>query len=148
MMVDEHKVVIMTYVVKDESGNVLDDTHAGSPVNYRIGCGDLPEGLEKWISGLKAGDKKIFAVDPEQGYGKWKKELVARVRQSELPDDAGEPGIGKKYRKLNTRLETEVYRVIGYLGDWVFLDGNHPFAGITLQYEVSILDVQPYRSDG
>lgn len=141
MIIEEDTLVILTYVVKDKSGQVLDDTHACSPVICRIGQRELPEGLEKRIIGLKPGDRKIFEVRPEQGYGKRQGNLVKRVRLSDLPDDAGEPEVGKQYRRLNTLMETEVYRVVGFLEDWVFLDGNHPFAGMTLQYEVTIVDV-------
>jgi FKBP-type peptidyl-prolyl cis-trans isomerase 2 len=146
MIVAEDTVVTMTYTVKNESGNVLDANHERSPVIYRVGCRELPEGVEKEIIGLQAGDKRIFEVRPEQGYGKRKEDLVIRVRQSELPDDAGEPFIGKKYRRLNTQMKTEVYKVVGFLGKWIFLDANHPFSGITLQYEVAIVDVQPGQS--
>ena len=91
MIVAENTVVTMTYVVKDESGNLLDATHARSPVKYQVGSRERPKGLEKAIPGLKVGDKRIFEVKPEQGYGERKKDLVIRVSQSELPDDAGEP---------------------------------------------------------
>ena len=132
----------MTYEVKDEMGCVLDATHSRSPVICRIGCGEIPDGLEKAIIGLRTGDKRTFTICPEQAYGERKKDLIIRVRQSELPDDDGKPAVGKKYRRLNTLMETEVYQVVGYLGKWIFLDANHPFSGITLQYDVVIVDVK------
>jgi FKBP-type peptidyl-prolyl cis-trans isomerase 2 len=105
-----------------------------------MGRGDFPRGLEKQILGLGPGQSKTIYVSAEQGYGERKKELVLRLKKSALPSDI-EIKIGSKIRRHKTIFESELFTVQGYIGDWVYLDRNHPYAGIDLNYNVHVIDV-------
>jgi FKBP-type peptidyl-prolyl cis-trans isomerase 2 len=142
MVVGKHTVVTMQYVVRDEEGNVLNDLYEHTPVKFTFGFGNLPPGLEEKLPGLHSGERGIIIIPPEEGYGKRIKEKIIRVRREDLPDD-GECVVGNKFRLFYSCQETELFTVQGYLGEWVYLDRNHPYAGKTLHYEVYIVDVSP-----
>jgi len=140
MHVTENSIVTMHYTIEDVSGDVLDNTYANTPIKFEMGRGDFPMGLEKQIMGLEPGQSKTIYVSAEQGYGKRKKELILRVKKSALPSDI-EIKVGSKIRRHKTIFESELFTVQGYIGDWIYLDRNHPYAGIDLNYKVHIVGV-------
>lgn len=64
-----------------------------------------------------------------------------KVRRKEVLEL--EFNIGKELRKVCSAGSAEVFRVTGFVGAWVHLDRNHPFAGKELHFEVEIMDVRP-----
>lgn len=140
MNITENTIVTMRYIVEDVSGNVLDNTYANTPIKFQMGRGDFPLGLENQIMALGPGQSKTVHVPADQGYGKRKKELILRVNRRELPSDI-EIKVGGRIRRYETIFESELFTVQGYIGDWVYLDRNHHYAGIDLIYKVDIVDV-------
>ncbi len=140
MNITENSIVTMYYTIEDTSGNILDDTYANTPIKFQIGRGEFPIGLERQIIGLSPGQRKTINVPTEEGYGKRKKELIIRVKRDELPSDI-EIKVGSRIRRYKTIFESELFTVQGYIGDWIYLDRNHPYAGIDLNYTVHIIEV-------
>ena len=136
-----HTVITLHFVARDEEGGVLDDMYEETPFKFVYGQGDLPPGMEEAIRGLAAGDTKTIVVPPDRAYGERDKELVLRVNRGQLPSE--DCVVGARYRRLNEEGESELYTVMGYLGDWVYLDRNHPWAGKRLEYRVRIVEVLP-----
>ena len=141
LAVAANTVITLNFVVRDEDQDVLDDMYARTPVKFVFGQGDLPPGLEKGITGLSAGDSKTIVVPTERAYGERSQDLVIRIPRSQLPTE--DCVVGSRYRRLNADGESELFTVMGYLGDWVYLDRNHPWAGKQLEYEVHVVEVQP-----
>ena len=139
--VGKNTVVTLNFVVRDEEREVLDDMYAKTPFKFVYGQGDLPPGLEEGITGLEADQSKEIVVPIERAYGERSQDLVIRIPRSQLPTE--ECVVGTRYRRLNADGESELFTVMGYLGDWVYLDRNHPWAGKQLEYQVRILEVQP-----
>jgi len=141
LAVAENTVVTLNFVVRDEEQDVLDDMYAKTPFKFVFGEGDLPPGLEEGIAGLEAAQSKTIVVSKERAYGERNKDLVIRIPLNQLPSE--DCVVGTRYRRLNADGESELFTVMGYLGDWVYLDRNHPWAGKQLEYEVHILEVHP-----
>lgn len=140
-VVGENTVVTLNFTVRDEEQDVLDDMYAKTPFKFVFGQGDLPPGLEEGITGFNAGQQKTIAVPADRAYGERSKDLVIRIPRSQLPSE--DCVVGTRYRRLNPEGKSELFTVMGYLGDWVYLDRNHPWAGKQLEYEVHIVEVQP-----
>ncbi|MDY6935288.1 MAG: peptidylprolyl isomerase [Spirochaetota bacterium] len=141
MIIAKDAVVSIHYILRDSDGNELENTYDGRPFEFVFGKGMVIPGLEKSIEGLKAGDEKDFVVPPQEGYGLRDKNLVIKLHRKELPDD--DIIIGREFRKVFSNGETEIYKITGFVEDWVYLDKNHPLAGIDLHFEVRIIDVRP-----
>ncbi len=140
-VVGENTIVTLNFVVRDEDGNVLDDMYEKTPFKFVFGKGDLPPGLEEGIAGLSAEQSERIAVPPSRAYGERDKDLVIRIPRTQLPSE--DCVVGARYRRLNADGESELFTVMGYLGDWVYLDRNHPWAGKQLVYEVRVVEVLP-----
>lgn len=139
IVVGEDAVITLHFVVMDDAGNVLDDMYEKTPFKFLYGQGDLPPGLEEGIRGMRAGQTETITVPPGRAYGVRNKDLVIRIDRSQLPPE--ELVVGTRYRRLNEDGETNLYTVMGYLGNWVYLDRNHPWAGKQLEYRVRIVEV-------
>jgi len=141
MVVTKDRIVSIHYTLKNSEGNILESTEGKETFTFVYGHGNIVPGLEKAIEGLKAGDEKRVIVSPEEGYGLRNKDLVIKLNRNELPKE--NISLGQEFRKVFSDGETEVYRVTGFIDDWVYLDRNHPFAGMELHFEVMIIDVKP-----
>lgn len=146
MEIAENTITTLNYVMLDQKQTIVDDTYANSPLKFTYGKGQLPPGLEIRLKGLRPGDKKRIIIPAEHGYGLRNKELIIKVHKSELPDQKYK--IGSKFRRLNVeniKLGGESFVVKGYVGDWIYLDKNHPLAGFDLSYDVIILAVDSIK---
>ncbi|MBI9076212.1 MAG: FKBP-type peptidyl-prolyl cis-trans isomerase [Desulfatibacillum sp.] len=143
MPIGKNTEITIQFTIEDQDGEILNDIYEHTP--YRFIYGEAPgrnyPGLEKGVAGLEPGDSKQFTVPASQAFGKRDKTLIQKVRSSELPKDGGT--VGNLVRKLSDNgTSSEPYTVIGLLGDWVYLDQNHPWAGKDLHYTVRVISVE------
>ncbi len=66
MQVKKDTVVTLRYVMKDNQGEVMEDTMNNSPVQYLHGSGIMLPSLESSLEGLTAGEQKSFTVNEKQ----------------------------------------------------------------------------------
>lgn len=139
MIVASNKVVTIDYTLKDEHGKVLDSSPA-EHFSYLHGHSNIVPGLEKALEGKVVGERVQTVLTPENGYGLHRPKLVFAIHREMF---------GEVTPPLDTMVEVETKegdkiraRVIGVQGDQVDLDANHPFAGVTLHYEVQIMAVR------
>ncbi len=123
-------------------GTVVDSTQERGPFHYVHGLGQVIPGLERALAGARPGDHKQVVVMPEEGYGPVDPAGLVEVARSQLPADAVvEPGT--ILRGVSAQGKSFRARVVSVQGETVTLDLNHPFAGKTLQFDVTVLSVQP-----
>ncbi len=132
------KVVGFSYHLKNSKGDTLDQSD--EPLMYLHGEGNIIPGLEKELEGLKDGDSKQVKVSPEDGYGTYDEALVFQVPKAELPPEA-DLEIGMEFQT-----DTADGRMVLYLQEIretdVILNGNHPLAGETLHFDVTIKTIR------
>jgi FKBP-type peptidyl-prolyl cis-trans isomerase 2 len=96
--------------------------------------------LEQGVIGMAAGDKKTIAVSPEEGFGQQQEDLVVDLKKSEFPEDV-EFAVGA-YLNIETSDGKEFKaKVVEIKEDTVTLDANHPLAGVTINYDVELLEI-------
>ncbi|MDY6856556.1 MAG: FKBP-type peptidyl-prolyl cis-trans isomerase [Thermodesulfobacteriota bacterium] len=139
MVIGENTTVSIYFTLKNADGMVLDSS-GDRPFEFIFSMGMVVPGLEKALQGMKAGDEKTIVVSPDEGYGKKDRKLFIKTHRDELPER--EIKIGQVFRKVFSNGESQVFRVKGYIEDWVYLDSNHPWAGMELHYNVKIVDVK------
>ena len=140
MEVAADRVVLIHYNLKDDSGAVIDSSAGGEALAYIQGHGNLVAGLEKALEGKQNGDKVAVSVEPAEGYGKHDVALIQRVPKRSL-QGSGEIKKGMQFQG-QTADGMRVFTVTSLVGDMVTLDGNHPLAGKTLNFDVEIVGVR------
>lgn len=63
-------VVSVNYTGRLTSGEIFDssETH-GRPIQFVLGAGQVIQGWDEGIEGMKVGEKKTLTIPPEKGYG-------------------------------------------------------------------------------
>ena len=108
-------------------------------MEYLHGHQNIIPGLEKELEGHDVGDDLDVTVGPEEGYGVHDPERVIQVNSDRL---GFEPELGAV---VSARLPDgrEQHLMIAEIkGEKVTLDGNHPLAGQTLRFEVSVASIR------
>jgi FKBP-type peptidyl-prolyl cis-trans isomerase SlyD len=140
MKVADKCVVSLDYSLHLGDGAVVDSSSGGEPLTYLHGSGQIIPGLEKAIDGMEAGESKQLVVPPAEGYGERDPENVQEVAKEQFGDRALKKGdefvaIDDQHNEIPVRIEE-------ILGDKVKVDFNHPLAGKTLHFSVTIKDVR------
>ncbi len=136
MMIAEQSVVAIHYKLSDDRGVVLDASPPGEPLQYIHGTGNIIPGLERQLTGRTPGDQFVAVVPPAEAYGERVEEMVQQVPRDMFREDQ-EVEVGMRFS--GTTPEGQISVVVTEIeGDSVTLDGNHPLAGKTLHFEVTV----------
>jgi FKBP-type peptidyl-prolyl cis-trans isomerase SlyD len=140
MQIAENKVVAIDYTLKDDSGQVLDTSEGREPLSYLHGTGGIIPGLEQELAGKEAGDELHVAVAPADAYGERNEALRQQVSREQFQ------GIDNLAPGMQFRVKTEggplVVTVTEVADEVVTIDGNHPLAGVNLNFAVKVRDVR------
>ena len=140
MQIAQNAVVSFHYTLTNNEGEVLDSPEGREPLAYIHGAGNIVPGLEKELDGKTSGDELKVAVSPEEGYGEVQEALVQEVpREAFQGVEDIEAGMQFQAQTQGGPLMVTVTKVEG---DTVTVDGNHPLAGETLNFDVQITNVR------
>lgn len=139
------RVYALNYWLKNRMGEVVDTSDGGEPLRFVEGAGRVVEGLEQALNGRSAGDRLEVTIPPELAYGEHRQDLVRTVSRS-LFDGVEELAVGMTFQ-TNTGDERQVVKVVEVRGDMVRVDANHPLAGLTLYFDVEVLEVRDATED-
>ena len=123
-----------------EGGEEVDSNFDGEPASCTLGDGSLMPGFERYLLGLRPGDRENFTVSPEEAFGGYNSANVQLFKRSRFAGMVLEEGLVVSF---SDAANSELPGVISGLdGDVVTVDFNHPLAGKTLSFQVHIIDVQ------
>ena len=134
-------VVHLEFTLRSDKGEILDSSQGRPPLVFTQGAGQIIPGLDRGVLGMKIGEHKQITVLPEDAYGPVDPEAVTEVPKGRVPPDALEVGAVLVGRTQSGR-EIPV-RVREVKEETVVLDLNHPLAGQTLLFEVTIIVIEP-----
>ncbi len=142
-MTDEinmHSLILMHYSISLPNGSMIESSFDDEPIEITMGHGDLTEGMELAIYGLKEGDTQTLTLTPEQGFGFREEDNISDMPISDFPEDMPpEPGLAFSFETPDG--EEIPGTVLSVKGDEVEVDFNHPLAGQELVFTVEILGI-------
>src|SRR5690606_24033436 len=140
MNISDNSVASFHYTLTDSSGEVLDSSEGKEPLSYLHGAGNIIPGLEKELTGKGVGDKLTVAVPAAEAYGERNESMIQELPTSMFTGvEKIEPGMEFH---AQTEQGLQVVRVQSVEGETVTIDGNHPLAGVNLNFDVEITDVR------
>lgn len=139
MRIAKNSVVSIEYTLTDAEGAVLDSSKGQPPLTYIHGNGNIVVGLEEALEGKEKGATLKVSVPPAKGYGERDASLSQIVPREMFDIEELEPGM-----RFHAEGEhgTHVVTVTAVDNDSVTVDANHPLAGQTLNFEVTIMGVR------
>lgn len=134
------KVALIRYRGGAKGEEPVDDRSTGEPLAVMIGSMQLPKGIEDAVAGMVAGERKMFEIPCEAGYGERQEKLASWYPKAMLDDGYGlNVGDVVFWTNPDDNRKMPVW-VTDTTPDAVKLDFNHPFAGKTLEYWIELVD--------
>lgn len=140
--INNDHVVQFNYTLKDDDGNVIDQSPEGQPLAYLHGHRNIIPGLEKQLMGKTIGDKLTATIPPEEAYGEFDDAAVQEVPRINF-QGVDNIQAGMQFQSQTEDGQVMLVTVRDVQGDKVIVDANHPLAGKTLHFDVEIVDVRP-----
>ncbi|MEM1082286.1 MAG: peptidylprolyl isomerase [Pseudomonadota bacterium] len=140
MQASTNHVVMIDYTLTNNDGEVIDSSDGREPLAYLHGFGNIIPGLEKALEGKQEGDELDVKVEPEEGYGVHREELVQTLSiEAFAGQERVEPGM-----KFNAESSQGpmVVTITAVEDGQVTIDANHDLAGQQLNFAVVIRGVR------
>jgi FKBP-type peptidyl-prolyl cis-trans isomerase SlyD len=142
MRVKQGRVVLLDYMVRVGSGQVVESSAGKTPIEYLHGAGQILPALERALEGLGEGEQAAFSIAPDDAYGDRKDDNVVSLPKALFPVDVKlEKGLCLYARASGG--QSYPITVQEVKEDMVVVDLNHPLAGERLYFEVNIRGVRP-----
>ena len=136
------KRVTLHFSLTLADGSEIDSTRRGQPATFIVGDGNLLPGFEEALFGMRRGDDQQLHIPPERAFGVPNDDNLQRFPLAQFRDVATEPGAVVSFRDA---ANSELFGVVASLdGEDVVVDFNHPLAGRTVIFDVSVLRVEDY----
>jgi FKBP-type peptidyl-prolyl cis-trans isomerase SlyD len=139
MNVGQNTVVSLLYELYDADGKLIEK--AEQPLVYLHGgySGIFPL-VEKALEGKAVGDACNVRLTPADAFGEYDAELVRVEERDKFP---AEVDVGMQFQgESGKQGEVIVYTVTDIAEGKVVVDGNHPLAGQTLNFECKVAEVR------
>ena len=145
MSIKKDDKVAIEYEGRFDNGEVFDTSqHEGHshPLIFTVGSGQVIEGFDQAVIGMKQGEEKEATIAPKEAYGEYDERLKQDVPKSEfkLPRNQ-QPQVGMTMMMQSP----QGYRVPVYVtaveGNTVTIDLNHPLAGKTLIFKFKVVGI-------
>ncbi len=142
MQISKNKVVSLDYVLTNDQGEVIARSDETSTFAYLHGANNIIPGLEQALEGHQTGDSVQVTVPPEKAYGERDDNLTQTLDRSQF-QGVDELQVGMQFHAGNADgTNIQVVTITNLDGDAVTIDANHPLAGITLNFDVTVRDVR------
>ena len=118
-------------------GEIFEDTTAGEPVKVTLGKQQINPAFDEALLGKEEGETVTVVLPPEKAYGKFKKQLVVPIKRKKLKLEK-EPAVGDiiPVEVFGQKCRVVVAEVTPTK---IVVDGNHPLAGETITYQITLV---------
>ena len=137
-IIGTEKTITLHFEIRLQNGDVVDSNFASQPATFTVGDGNMLAGFEAAIFGLKAGDRQIFKITPEHGFGMPNPSNIQKVGRESFSGIELEAGLVIGFQDASGELPGVV---VSFDDINVEVDFNHPLAGKDLEFEVEILQI-------
>ena len=141
MQIIKNAIALIHYTLKDDEGETLDTSEGRDPLAYLHGSGNIIPGLEAELEGKTAGESIEVRIEPADGYGEKRDEMVQTIPREHMPDGV-ELEVGMQLQAQTPEGEAQLVTIVGLTNTDVSLDGNHPLAGVALNFAVEVVEVR------
>jgi FKBP-type peptidyl-prolyl cis-trans isomerase SlyD len=141
MKIAKGNVVGIDYSLHLGDGQVVDASDPGDPLTYLHGEGQIVPGLESALEGLESGAQKQVVVAPAEGYGEHDPRGIQQVPRAAFPPGF-EPQVGMELTAEGPNGDPVPFAIREVKPDSITIDLNHPLAGKTLHFDVTVREVR------
>ena len=144
MLIEDDVWVTVRYRLFDSLGEALEPMQR--ELTYlQGGYGAVFPGIEAALAGHGVGYATRVHLEPEDSFGDYDAELVRLAPRSRFPDDLE---VGMTFEGVPGEEDEDLlYIVTDMTEEAVVLDANHPLAGMSLRFDLEVVEVRPASED-
>lgn len=137
---------MFSYVLRDEAGIELERSTDKAPMVYlHGGYRNVLPSLELALDGAETGQELTVTLPPEQAYGlRTGEPQRVPIKHLLSPEKRLKPGMVVRVNTKDGPREVVIVKVGKFNVD---VDTNHPLAGKTVTFEITVKDVRPATAD-
>lgn len=154
-MAENGDTVRVDYIGKTEDGVVFDtsiesvaqsndlynEARTYQPLEFMLGQGNMILGFERGVLGMKAGETKMVTIPAVEAYGEPREDLIRELALTNFVEAGITPTVGQEIDFWFGQA-----KVLEVGEELVKLDFNHPLAGKTLIFEITVQEIIPGNS--
>jgi FKBP-type peptidyl-prolyl cis-trans isomerase SlyD len=139
MEIARNTVVSLEIELADLWGNLIQRSDV--PVRYlHGGYDDIVPALERALEGRRAGAALTLRLEPEEAFGEYDERLLRVEPRANFPAGLA---VGMQFEGIpGAEQDGVIYAVTDIADDRVVLDGNHPLAGIAVEFRCKVREVR------
>lgn len=122
--------------VAKEAG-IYDANITYEPITFKAGAGDVIEGFDNAVIGLKVNESRNVTLTPAESYGEYDPSLIMPVNMTDLVDNGITPHVNDTLYAGTQQVK--VYSIPN--NTTVLIDFNHPLAGKSLHFKLTVLSI-------
>ncbi len=108
-------------------------------MEFAIGSGQVIEGFDDAVTGMKVGESKTVKIPVEKAYGERKDEMVIESPIEQVPPDL-KPELGMRLEMGGANGEILRVVVTEITDTHITLDANPPLAGKDLNFDLELVE--------
>ena len=132
--------VSVAYTGRLNDGTIFDSSVSRPPLEFTLGAGEVIPGFDNAVLGMEVGESTTLHISPSEGYGAHDDNLVITFPRTQMPADM-QVAVGDRLQMKNDQGTVFPVLVTGVTDDDVTIDANHPLAGKTLTFEITLLAI-------
>ncbi|MGA9032568.1 MAG: hypothetical protein WB402_08640 [Sulfuricaulis sp.] len=138
-VVTKNRVVSLIYAVRNQKGELFE--YRDLPISYVHGSGvDLFPKIEAALEGRTIGDRVVVELSPADAFGEHDPKLTFTDDIDNAPPELRH--VGAEFEAQNAKGESILLVVTRVEADKITVDANHPLAGQTITFEVTVRDIR------
>ncbi len=129
----------MHYTGRLADGDVFDSSEGREPLKFTVGAGQMIPGFDAAVVGMAQGEKKTVSIAPEQAYGERSDDFLFDFPRANVPEGMEVEAGMQVYLQDNAGNPLPA-TVVAIGEETLKMDCNHPLAGKTLVFDISIAE--------
>jgi FKBP-type peptidyl-prolyl cis-trans isomerase SlyD len=139
MKITANKAITINYILKDDDGIVIDESSDSSFI-YLHGHNNIIPGLESALENKEKGDSFSLVVEPKDAYGEYNPAITQVIPRESFGD--AELEVGMQFHADSDDGHPILITISEINGDDITIDGNPALAGVTLHYDVDVMEIR------
>ena len=136
------KAVAISYTLRNSQGEVLDMAPADDPLWMIQGAPGVLPAVQAGLEGAEVGGKISLKLSPQEGYGVRDEKRLLNVPRDAFPQDLPIE-VGMPFMiEAEGDVGASPWFVKSHDEGEVVLDGNHPLAGVALDFEILVVEIR------
>ena len=141
------KKVKVHYVGTLDDGTEFDSSlKRGEPIEFVCMAGMMIPGFDRAVEDMVVGQKKYVHIPADEAYGQREEALVQHVPIDQIPNGAALP-VGQTIYMQTPAGQPLPVKVVEIVDGVATLDMNHEMAGLDLNFEISLMEVEDDADD-